>query len=444
VSTIDLSRNATAARRGFHVMTKATGPICNLDCAYCYYLEKEKLYPGTKDWGMTEDTLERYVKQYIEGQDVPEVHFAWQGGEPTILGEAFFEKAVAFQKRYANGKTITNALQTNGTLLDDEWCGFFGEHEFLIGLSIDGPRAVHDEYRVDKGGRSSFDRVMRGLELMKRHRVEFNTLTCVHRANQNRPVEVYRFLKEIGSRYMQFIPIVERKADAPETLSLVQPDYEGDARVSAWSVRPLAYGKFLSAIFDEWVRKDVGRYFVQIFDVSLQAWMGMEPGLCVFAETCGNALVMEHNGDVYSCDHYVYPEFKVGNVNDAPLAELVHSPAQAAFGEAKKSALPRYCVECDVRFACNGECPKHRFIETPDGEAGLNYLCAGYKHFFHHVDPHMKFMAGELRAGRPAANVMRYVAVDTGIAATAQALSPNAACPCGSGRKYKKCCGAAT
>lgn len=443
MSTISLNRNSTAARRGFHVMTKATGPICNLDCKYCYYLEKENLYPDTKNWGMNEETLERYVKQYIEGQNVPEIHFAWQGGEPTILGVDFFRKAVAFQKQYANGKTITNALQTNGTLLDDEWGAFLAEHQFLIGLSVDGPRAIHDEYRVDKGGRSSFDRVMRGLDFLKKHKVEFNTLTCVHRANQNKPNDVYRFLKDIGSRYMQFIPIVERTANAPETLKLVQPDYEGDARLSYWSVRPLAYGKFLSAIFDEWVRKDVGRYFVQIFDVALQAWVGMEPGLCVFAETCGNALVMEHNGDLYSCDHYVYPDFKVGNINDAPLSELVHSEVQAAFGEAKKSTLPKYCVECEVRFACNGECPKHRFIETPDGEAGLNYLCAGYKHFFNHIDAHMKFMAGEVRAGRPAANVMRYVAVDSGIASKAQPLSPNVSCPCGSGKKYKKCCGAA-
>lgn len=424
-------------------MTKATGPICNLDCKYCYYLEKENLYPGTKNWGMTDELLESYVRQYIEAQDVPEINFAWQGGEPTILGVDFFRKAVEFQKRYANGKTITNALQTNGTLLDDEWGAFLAQNRFLIGISIDGPREIHDEYRLDKGGRSSFDRVMRGLNLLKRHGVEFNTLTCVHRANQNKPIEVYRFLKEIGSRYMQFIPIVERIADAPETLSLVQPDYEGDARVSHWSVRPLAYGKFLSAIFDEWVRKDVGRYFVQIFDTALQAWLGMEPGLCVFAETCGNALVLEHNGDLYSCDHYVYPDFKVGNISESPLADLVHSGPQAAFGEAKKSTLPTYCVECEVRFACNGECPKHRFIQTPGGEPGLNYLCAGYKHFFTHIDPYMKFMAAELRAGRPAANVMRYVSVDAGVARTAQAVSPNAACPCGSGKKYKKCCGAA-
>ncbi|HRK34549.1 MAG TPA: anaerobic sulfatase-maturation protein [Candidatus Hydrogenedentes bacterium] len=423
-------------------MTKATGPICNLDCKYCYYLEKENLYPETKSWAMTEEVLESYVRQYIEGQHSPEVHFAWQGGEPTLLGVDFFRKAVAYQQQYANGKTITNALQTNGILLNDAWCGFLAENKFLIGLSLDGPKHIHDTYRVDKGGRGTFDRVIRGLNLMKRHGVEFNTLTCVHRGNEQKPLEVYRFLKEAGSRYMQFIPIIERIAMTPETLSLVQPEYEGDARVSAWSVRSLQYGKFLSAIFDEWVQKDVGRYFVQIFDTALQGWLGMEPGLCVFAETCGNALVMEHNGDLYSCDHYVYPEFKVGNIMDVPLADMVQSEQQAAFGEAKKSTLPKYCVECEVRFACNGECPKHRFIETPDGEPGLNYLCAGYKHFFNHIDPYMKFMATELRAQRPAANVMKHVRAGAGVVAKEQSMSPNAACPCGSGKKFKKCCGA--
>ncbi|MDZ4861267.1 MAG: anaerobic sulfatase-maturation protein [Candidatus Hydrogenedentes bacterium] len=433
--------NLTATRRGFHVMTKATGPICNLDCTYCYYLEKENLYPETKSWAMTEEVLESYVQQYIEAQSTPETHFAWQGGEPTLLGVDFFRKAVEFQKKYANGKTITNALQTNGILLNDTWCSFLAENQFLIGISIDGPKAIHDTYRVDKGGRGTFDRVVRGINLMKRHGVEFNTLTCVHRGNEQKPLEVYRFLKEIGSRYMQFIPIIERVASMPETLSLVQPEYDGDARVSAWSVRSLQYGKFLSAIFDEWVRKDVGRYFVQIFDTALQGWLGLEPGLCVFAETCGNALVMEHNGDLYSCDHYVYPEFKVGNIMDVPLADMVQSGQQAAFGEAKKSTLPKYCVECEVRFACNGECPKHRFIKTPDGDPGLNYLCAGYKHFFNHIDPYMKFMATELRAKRPAANVMRFVQADASLATKEHTLSPNVACPCGSGKKYKKCCG---
>ncbi len=397
------------AHSPFHIMTKPIGPICNLDCKYCFYLEKEKLYPGTKKWTMSGEVLERYVREYIAAQPGDEVHFAWQGGEPTLLGVNFFRTVVDLQQRYAEGKTIHNALQTNGVLIDDEWGAFLAEHAFLVGMSIDGPRELHDCYRIDKGQAPTFDLVMRGIAKLKQHGVEFNTLTVVHRQNSEHPLEVYRFLKEIGSGFIQFIPIVERRAaDADKHgLVLIKPSFESVAEVTEWFVEPQAYGRFLSRIFDEWVKKDVGRIFVQLFDVALESWLGMEASLCVFRKTCGSALAMEHTGDLYSCDHFVYPENRLGNIMEAGLEKLVNSPEQRAFGEAKLESLPRICRTCEVRFACNGECPKHRFLMTPAGEPGLNYLCAGYKHFFKHIDPYMQFMAGELRAGRPPANIMR-------------------------------------
>jgi uncharacterized protein len=396
---------------GFHIMTKPIGPVCNLDCKYCFYLEKEKLYPGTRRWAMSSETLERYIQQYIASQQVDEVHFAWQGGEPTLLGVDFFRAVIALQKKHAGGKSIHNALQTNGTLIDDEWGEFLAEHKFLVGISIDGPRELHDRYRVDKGNAPTFDRVMRGLNKLKAHNVDFNTLTVVNRYNSQFPLEVYRFLKEVGSGFMQFIPVVERKASEPQSngLVLIQPSFDRAAEVTEWSVEPLAYGKFLAGIFDEWVKKDVGRYFVQQFDVALESWMGMEASLCIFRRTCGSALAMEHTGDLYSCDHFVYPENKLGNIVESDLDQMVRSQQQIRFGLDKRDSLPRMCRECDVRFACNGECPKHRFLTTPDGQPGLNYLCAGYKHFFHHIDPYMQFMASELRSGRPPANIMRIV-----------------------------------
>lgn len=399
---------------GFHIMTKPIGPLCNLDCAYCFYLEKENLYPGTRSWAMQEEVLGQYIAQYIAAQPGDEVHFAWQGGEPTLLGVDFFRSVVALEQKHAAGKTIHNALQTNGTLLDDEWGAFLAENAFLVGISIDGPRDLHDCYRMDKGQAPTFDRVMKGLEKLKEHRVEFNTLTVVNRQNSQHPLEVYRFLKEIGSGFLQFIPVVERKATEPDLngLVLIQPSFEPAAEVTEWSVEPIQYGKFLAQIFDGWVKRDVGKVFVQQFDVALESWMGMEASLCVFRRTCGSALAMEHNGDLYSCDHFVYPEHKLGNVMDAGLAEMSSSPQQLKFGKNKLDLLPGMCRECDVRFACNGECPKHRFATTPTGEPGLNYLCAGYKHFFHHIDPHMRYMAGELRAGRPPANIMRIVGFD--------------------------------
>jgi uncharacterized protein len=396
---------------GFHIMTKPIGPICNLDCKYCFYLEKENLYPNTRHWAMPPEVLERYIEQYIAAQPFDEVHFAWQGGEPILLGVDFFRTVVTLQRKYAGGKSIHNALQTNGTLIDDEWGQFLAEHNFLVGVSLDGPRELHDHYRVDKGDAPTSERVMRGLQKLKEHKVEFNTLTVVNRHNSQYPLEVYRFLKEVGSGFMQFIPVVERRAAEPgsDGLVLIQPSFDRSAEVTEWSVEPLAYGRFLAQIFDEWVKKDVGRYFVQQFDVALESWLGMEASLCVFRKTCGSALALEHGGDLYSCDHFVYPENKLGNIMERNLEQMVGSQQQEKFGLNKLNSLPRMCRECDVRFACNGECPKHRFLKTPDGEPGLNYLCAGYKHFFHHIDRYMQFMAAELTAGRPPANIMRIV-----------------------------------
>lgn len=396
----------------FHVLAKPIGPICNLDCKYCFYLEKEHLYPQVHKWAMRDEVLDSYIRQYIEAHDAQVVNFAWQGGEPTLLGVEYFRKLVNIQKKYANGKQIHNAFQTNGVLLDDAWAELFRENRFLIGLSLDGPRELHDAYRKDKGGQPTFDRVMCGIETLKRNGVDFNTLTTVHRANADYPLDVYRFLKENGGGYMQFIPIVERIANQVTTdgLQLISPTFAGAARVAPWSVEALQFGHFLCTIFDEWVLRDVGQFYIQLFDVSLELWLGMEPSLCVFRRQCGTALAIEHCGDVYSCDHFVYTQNRLGNIMSSPLSTLVESDQQRRFGQEKETTLPKYCRECDVRFACNGECPKHRFLATPDGEPGLNYLCAGYKMFFHHVDPFMRFMARELAVGRPPRNVMSWAA----------------------------------
>ena len=426
----------------FHVMTKPVGPICNLDCKYCFYLEKENLYPNVSKWAMRPEVLESYIRQYIEAQPGDAVHFAWQGGEPTLLGVEFFRNIVELQKKYANGKRIDNAFQTNGILLNDAWGEFFAHNNFLVGLSIDGPEHLHDAYRVDKGGKGTFRRVFAGIETLKRNGVPFNTLTTVHRANSYHPLDVYRFLRDQGSGYMQFIPIVERRSaqTTADGLTLVLPTFSDDARVTDWSVEPVQFGKFLCGIFDEWVRHDVGKQFVQIFDVSLEMWFGQEASLCVFRRKCGQALAMEHSGDLYSCDHFVYPENRLGNIMETPLAELAELPQQKDFGENKESTLPQYCRTCDVRFACNGECPKHRFLATPDGEPGLNYLCAGYKMFFHHIDPYMRFMADQLQQEQAPANVMRWVAQQDAMKSGKAKVSRNAMCLCGSGKKYKACC----
>jgi uncharacterized protein len=415
-------------------MTKPRGAICNLDCQYCYFLSKERLYPGS-DFRMADTLLEEYIRQYIAAQPASEVTFAWQGGEPTLMGLDFYRQAVGYQQKHRKpGMRIANTLQTNAVTLDDDWCGFFAENDFLVGVSLDGPRSLHDMYRVDKGGRPTFDRVMAGVRLLQRHGVEFNILTTVHAANADHPLDVYRFLRDdVGTQFIQFIPIVERRN--------ATGFQEGDS-VTERSVTARQYGVFLNAIFDEWVRHDVGRVFVQLFDVALNAWTGHNPGLCIFEETCGTALAMEHNGDVYSCDHFVEPAHFVGNIGVIPLDQIVVSDQQRVFGQAKRETLPQYCRECSVRFACNGGCPKDRFIVTPDGERGLNYLCEGYKAFFTHVDEPMRFMANELTYRRPPANVMLYMAhTDEMFAEAIARAGRNDLCPCGSGLKFKKCHG---
>ncbi len=388
----------SAAVLPFHVILKPRGAICNLDCAYCYYLSKARLYPNSA-LQMSEALLREYTRQYIAAHaHLPEVTFAWQGGEPTLMGVDFFRHAVALQKKYApSGLSITNTLQTNATTLDDEWCEFFRANDFLVGVSLDGPREQHDAYRVDKRGVPTFDRVWRGLELLKKHRVEFNLLTTVHAANAHHPLEVYRFMRdEVGARFIQFIPIVERDNTS-----------QSDCAVTARSVTGQEYGNFLIAIFDEWVRRDVGNVFVQIFDVALGVWLEQPATLCVFAETCGNALALEHNGDLFACDHFVEPRYKLGNLAETPLVKLVRSPQQRQFGLAKRDTLPRHCRDCSVRFICNGGCPKDRRLTTPAGEPGLNYLCDGFKAFFTHIDRPMKTMAGLIRRERPPAEIMR-------------------------------------
>ena len=394
----------------FHVMAKPIGPLCNLDCTYCYYLEKKNLYRDKKNFKMSEEVLEAYIRQMIDGQDVEEILFVWQGGEPTMMGIDFFEKAIEIQKFYAGKKKISNSFQTNGTLLNAEWCRFFKKNNFLVGISVDGPANLHDKYRKYKNGNPSFHMVMKGIKLLRKFQVDFNTLTVVNNINVGYPLEVYRFLKKIGSGFIQFIPIVERIAEEadPGELLLVAPEYSDEAKVSTWSVNPVKYGKFLTEIFDEWVLSDVGKYFVQIFDVTLANWVGAPPGLCIFGETCGFATALEHNGDLFACDHFVYEDNFLGNILDTPIVKLIQQAEQKKFGYDKRDKLTRTCIMCEYRFACHGECPKNRIAKTTDGQEGLNYLCKGLKYFFNHVHPFMDFMAEELKNKRPPANVKQW------------------------------------
>jgi uncharacterized protein len=427
--------------RSFHVLVKPNGPICNLECSYCFYLEKALLYPNTTKWTMPPDVLEEFIRQYIEEQEAPVVSFAWQGGEPTLAGLDFYRQVVAYQQRYAQGKRVENALQTNALLFDESWASFLSEHRFLVGVSIDGPRECHDRYRLDRGGRPTFDRVKRAINLLQRYGVEYNTMTVVHRYNGDRPLDTYRFLRDTGSRFMQFIPIVERIAEQPTPagLSIVPPKYHGPARVAEWSVQPEQYGRFLCTIFEEWVRKDVGRCFIQTFDVALESWTGREPSLCTARVVCGDAMVIEHNGDVYSCDHFVFPEHRLGNVMHESLGEMALSTAQRSFGNSKAD-LPRQCRECDVLFACNGGCPKHRFVVRDDHEPPVSYLCPAFRLFYRHVDPYMRFMADELSHKRPPANIMSWAKKQARFSFSGKPRR-TAPCPCGSGRIYKHCCG---
>jgi uncharacterized protein len=390
----------------FHVLAKPTGAICNLDCKYCFFLSKEALYPDSK-FRMPDGVLEEYIRQQLTSQG-QQATISWQGGEPTLMGLKFFRRAMELTERYRQpGQSVEHTLQTNGTLIGAEWCEFLREHRFLVGLSIDGPQPLHDAYRVDKRGRPTFDKVERAARLMQQYEVEFNVLCTVHAQNADRPLEVYRYFRdELGARYIQFIPIVERvNADGRTLLQ------EGST-VTDRSVTAAAWGSFLNAIFDEWLQRDVGTVFVQMFDAALASWVGAPPALCIFSETCGDAVALEHNGDVYSCDHYVEPGYLLGNVLDTAMVDLVSSPRQRAFGAAKRDTLPKYCRDCEVRFACHGECPKNRFITTPDGEPGLNYLCAGYKAFFTHIDRPMRMMSQLLRQGRYADEVMQLLAAE--------------------------------
>ncbi len=450
----------------FHLLAKPTGAVCNLDCSYCFFLSKELLYPGSR-FRMADEMLETYIRQLIEGHQTSHVMVAWQGGEPTLMGREFFERSIAYVEQYRRpGMTVEYSIQTNGTLIDDAWADFFKAHDFLVGLSIDGPRAMHDAYRVDKGAQPTFDRVMRGLAVLRAHGVEYNTLTTLHHANADHPAEVYRFLRdECGSRFLQFIPIIERvgAADVDRAGTALRAAQPGPGAVSAapwasWRDRPLytqsgdyvtdrsitaeQYGRFLVRVFEEWVRRDVGTVYVQMFDVALANWYGEPPGLCIHSRTCGTAVALEHNGDLYSCDHFVEPAYRLGNIAETHMIDLIASPRQRRFGQDKLDTLPRYCHECDVRFACHGGCPKDRFIATPDGEPGLNYLCAGYKLFFHHVDPAMRFMAEALRRDCAPAEVMRWQAArDRELQARIAATGRNDPCPCLSGKKLKQCHG---
>jgi uncharacterized protein len=401
----------------FHLLAKPTGATCNLDCKYCFFLSKETLYPNERA-RMSDEVLESYVQQRLAQHDEPEINIAWQGGEPTIMGIDFFRRAVALTAKYRRpNQNVLHTIQTNGLLLDDEWCSFLKKHNFLVGLSVDGPQKMHDAYRVDKRGGGSFHLVMRAWDLLQRHGVDCNILCTVHAANADHPLDVYRFFRDqMGARFIQFIPIVERATEDllpvanegwGERPGAKRPLYRQRGNlVTDRSVRAEQFGRFLCVIYDEWLKHDVGKMFVQTFDVALGSWVGQH-NLCIFSPTCGNALAMEHNGDVYSCDHYVEPDYLLGNIIETPLLEMVASDRQRAFGQHKFDSLPQYCRDCEVLFACYGECPRNRFIETPDGEPGLNYLCAGYKQFFNHIDPTMRIMATLIRQGRYADEIMQ-------------------------------------
>ena len=427
-----MSVTETRASSPFHLMIKPAGPDCNLACEYCYYRGKRSLYPGS-DLRMSERVLEQVVRSYLHANPTPEVVFGWQGGEPLLAGLDFYRRAVALQAQHAApGQRVENTLQTNGTLLTEEWCEFLREHGFLVGLSLDGPRDCHDAYRRDPAGAPTLHRVMSAARLLKAHRVQFNILATVHAANADHPVEVYRFLRdEVGARFLQFIPIVEPSRDP-----------RGGTPVTVRSVAGPQYGRFLIGVFDEWVQRDVGRVFVQAFDSALASWLGGDSSLCVFAEECGRALVLEHNGDLYSCDHFVQADRHLGNIMRSPLAKLVDSDSQRAFGRAKRDALPRSCRECRFLFACHGGCPKDRLVAAERGEPPPNHLCRGYRAFFQHIDRPMRMMADLVRRGRLAAEIMHTPASGAPLrAGVSAATGRNSPCPCGSGRKYKHCHG---
>jgi len=426
---------APLTHRGFHVMAKPVGAQCNLNCAYCFFLSKQSLYPGS-NFRMSDEVMESYIRQTIQAQNTPEITIAWQGGEPTLMGIEFYRSAVEIAKRYQKPRTtIQHTIQTNGILLDHAWCEFLREHHFLVGISLDGPRELHDAYRRDKGGRGTFDRVVSAVQLMHREGVEFNVLCTIHAVNSPHPLTVYRFFRDdLSVRHIQFIPVIEPIDD------------HGDHAVpQAWcvtdrSVTPARFGQFLTEVFDEWVHHDVGKVFVQMIDGVLASWVCGSSSLCIFRPVCGDGVALEHNGDLYCCDHFVEPQHLLGNILCIPLVQLLTSEQQRRFGEDKSNTLPRYCRECGFVFECYGECPKNRLILTPDGEPGLNYLCAGLKAYFRHVDPYMRIMAGLLRQGHPAGEIMGILAREEPWSVRPPIrVGRNDLCPCGSGRKYKKC-----
>ena len=392
-----------------YVMLKPAGAHCNLACKYCYYLEKNKLYPTAQRHQMSDEMLEQFTREYIEAQTMNQVLFTWHGGEPLLRSIDFYRKALSLQQKYAGGRRIDNVIQTNGTLLTDEWCEFFAQNHWLVGISIDGPQPYHDHYRLTAAGKPSWKKVMQGIKLLKKHGVEWNAMAVVNAYNVNHPLEFYRFFKENGCQFLQFTPIVERLTRHEDGRTLASLADKDEISLSEASVAPEQWGYFLCAIFDEWVRKDVGKIFVEIFDCTLANWMGVSPGICAYSKECGHAGVMEHNGDVYSCDHFVFPEYKLGNIRDHSLIDMLYGEQQQEFSRLKHSSLPRQCKECDMEFACHGECPKNRFMKDKYGDSGLNYLCPGYYHYYQHVAPYMDYMKQELMAQRPPSNIMKVI-----------------------------------
>ena len=397
---------ATPFAKPLYVMLKPAGAHCNLACKYCYYLEKNNLYQNSHRHLMTDEMLEQFTREYIEAQTMPQVLFTWHGGEPLMRSIDFYKKALALQKKYAHGKQIDNVIQTNGTLLTDEWCEFFAQNHWLVGISIDGPQEYHDHYRVTPAGKPSWEKVMQGIQLLKKHRVEWNAMAVVNAYNAEHPLEFYHFFRNNGCQYLQFTPIVERLTEHEDGRTLASLADDREIPLADASVTPQQWGNFLCTIFDDWVRHDVGKTFVEIFDCTLANWMGVLPGICAYSKECGHAGVMEHNGDVYSCDHFVFPEYKLGNIREQSLIDMLYGEKQQAFSRLKHTSLPRQCKECDMEFACHGECPKNRFEKDKYGEPGLNYLCQGYYQYYSHVAPYMDFMKRELLAQRPPANIM--------------------------------------
>ena len=408
------------ASREFQIFVKPAGPLCNLNCSYCYYIEKQHLYPKTEPFRMSVDLLELYISRHIDACREEVIRFSWHGGEPTILGLDYFRRIVELQKKYKpSNRQIINGIQTNGTVLDEQWCQFFAAENFSVGLSLDGPQEMHDRYRLTKDGKSTYEKTMRGYELLKQHEVYYDILCVVNSYSVKHPTEIYRFFKSIGAPYVSFLPMVERQADS-------------ESGVSDLTVPAEQWGVFLCTIFDEWVSGDIGRIKIQTFEEAARTAFGQEHSLCIFRPICGDIPVIEHNGDFFTCDHFVDVEHRIGNIRETSLVDLLESPAQRAFGRAKLEKLPRYCLDCEVRDMCNGECPKNRFLTTPDGEPGLNYLCAGYKRFFNHCRPFVSQVAAQWRRQKTEQQML--------ITQNAPQTGRNEPCPCGSGKKYKTCC----